>query len=113
MAGRMTAIGWQGRLNEASTMDEVGRVVAAFLLPWTPALLAELPASCRPPEGLEVADISPYALKLIRQLGVGERDSAPRLHEITVFFTKAALRLAQISTQAAVVAHEERSQSPD
>jgi hypothetical protein len=109
----MSAIGWQGRLNEASSPDDVCLVVKAFFASWDAGAFAELPASCRPPEDLQVRDISPYALKLIRQLGIGERDSAPRLHEITTFFTKAALRLAQITTQAAVVAKEERSKSSD
>ena len=94
-------------------MEDVGLVVEAFLAGWGPEALAELPASCRPAGRIEVRDISPYALRLIRQLGIGERDSAPRLHEITAFFTKAALRLAQITTQAAAVAHEERSKSRD
>lgn len=109
----MSAIGWQGQLNEATDQDEVCRVACRFLAGWGPEALAELPASCLPPVLLEVRDISPYALKLIRQLGIGERDSAPRLHEITTFFTKAALRLAQITTQAAVVAREERSRTSD
>ena len=110
----MSAIGWQGRLNEATDPDAVCRVVEAFLTGWAPEAFAALPDSCKPPPGgVGVTDISPYALKLIRQLGIGERDNAPRLHEITVFFTKAALRLAQITTQAAAVAHEERSKRHD
>ena len=109
----MSAIGWQGRLNEATGPEDVLLVVEAFLASWNAAAFAELPDSCAPPGTLAVCDISPYALKLIRQLGIGERDSAPRLHEITTFFTKSALRLAQISTQAAAVAQEQRSRSRD
>ncbi len=109
----MTNVGWQGRLNEATSSEDVVVVVEAFLALWSPQALAELPASCRPPVALEGRDINPYALKLIRQLGVGERSTVPRLHEITTFFTKAALRLAQIATQAAVVAREQRSESSD
>ncbi|MEP7069839.1 MAG: hypothetical protein ABI789_11380 [Usitatibacter sp.] len=58
-------------------------------------------------------DVSPYALALIRQLGVGERATAPGLHRLTTFFTKAALRLAQISTQFAEVSAELRKSRLD
>ena len=104
----MSAIGWQGRLNEASTTDDVAVVCGAFLASMTPVALADLPAACQPKEHLEVQDISPYALSLIRQLGIGDRSSAPALHEVTTFFTKAALRLAQITNQIAEVTAEQR-----
>ena len=104
----MSAIGWQGRLNESSTTDAVGDVCNEFLALLTLAQRAELPGSCVPQEHVAVQDISPYALKLIRQLGIGDRASAPVLHEITTFFTKAALRLAQITTQIAEVTAEQR-----
>ena len=109
----MSAIGWQGRLNEASTEDRVTDVCRAFLMAFGPASHEELAASCRPPGNLQTNDISPYALKLIRQLGIGDRVTAPALHEITTFFTRAALRLAQISTQAAAVAAEQRRSRSD
>jgi hypothetical protein len=76
-------------------------------------LLAELPASCVPARVVEVRDVSPYALRLIRQLGIGDRATDPVLHEVTTFFTKAALRLAQITTQAAAIAHEQRTRRSD
>jgi hypothetical protein len=109
----MTAIGWQGRLNEAVSTEDVGAVVTDYLATWNSAALAELPISCKPDELLAVSDISPFALKLIRQLGIGNRASAPLLYELTTFFTKAALRLAQIGTQAATVAAERRSRGSD
>ena len=108
----MSAIGWQGRLNEASTTDEVAVVCREFLASMTPVALAELPASCTPKERIEVQDVSPYALSLIRQLGIGSRSSAPALHEVTTFFTKAALRLAMITTQIAEVTAEHRRSHP-
>ena len=104
----MSAIGWQGRLNEASTTDAVAGVCREYLVTVSSAALAELADSCQPPEPIAVQDISPYALKLIRQLGIGNRASAPVLHEITTFFTKAALRLAQITTHIAEVTAEQR-----
>ena len=104
----MSAIGWQGRLNEASTTDAVAAVCREYLGTVTSTAMAELAASCRPPEPLEARDISPFALRLIRQLGIGNRSTAPTLHEMTTFFTKAALRLAQITTQIAEVTAEQR-----
>ena len=104
----MSAIGWQGRLNEASTAEVVAAVCTQFLASLTDADRAELPITCRPPAPLDAGEISPYALRLIRQMGVGDRASAPVLHEVTTFFTKAALRLAQITTQFAEVSNEER-----
>jgi len=104
----MSAIGWQGRLNEASTTDDVAALCREFLASMEPAAMAQLPPTCRPPDPLAIADINPYALKLIRQMGIGDRSTAPALHETTTFFTKAALRLAQITTQIAEVTAEQR-----
>ena len=109
----MSVIGWQGRLNEASTPEAIAGVCRAFLVSITPEALAEVPASCRPMQPLTVEDVSPYALTLIRKLGIGDRASAPVLHALTTFFTKAALRLAQISTQAAAMVAEQRRSRSD
>jgi hypothetical protein len=106
--GNVSAIGWQGRLNESSTTDDVAAVCDEYLSLLTSQQRAEIPESCLPPAHIGVPEISPYALKLIRQLGVGNRASAPVLHELTTFFTQAALRLAQITTQIAEVTAEQR-----
>ena len=109
----MSVIGWQGRLNEASTPEAVAEVCRIFLASMPPEALAEVPASCTPPQPLALEDVSPYALTLIRQLGMGDRASAPVLHGLTTVFTKAALRLAQISTQAAAMVAEQRRSRSD
>jgi hypothetical protein len=96
----MTAIGWQARLNQANTPEHVAEVCREFLVVMTPAALEQLPASCQPPADLDLRDISSFALKLIRQLDVGDRATAPVLHELTTFFTKAALRLAILDAGA-------------
>jgi hypothetical protein len=104
----VSAIGWQGRLNESSTADDVAAVCNEFLSFLTLQQRAELPESCLPAAHIGVPEINPFALRLIRQLGVGNRANAPVLHELTTFFTKAALRLAQITTQIAEVTAEQR-----
>ena len=109
----MSAIGWQGRLNEASTLEGVARVCNEFLASITPDEFDELPPSCRPRPEVTSRDVSPYALALIRQLGVGDRVGAPALHRLTTFFTKAALRLEQITTQFAEVSAELRKSRLD
>jgi hypothetical protein len=96
----MTAIGWQARLNQAPTPEDVAEVCRQYLAMLSPAAMEGLPAPCRPAAPLDIGDISPCALKLIHQLDVGSRESTPVLHELTTFFTKAALRLAQIDAES-------------
>ena len=104
----MSAIGFQARLSEASSAEGVAGICRDYLASLTPAAIGELPESCLPTPHMREEDISPYALRLIRRLGIGDRASAPVLHEITTFFTKAALRLTHISIQVAAVTAERR-----
>jgi hypothetical protein len=99
----MSPIGWQLRLEQASSEEEVANVCREFLLPWTAEDIAKLPASCRPCENFAAGDVTRYALKLIGVLGVGDRATAPLLHRMSTFFTRAALRVAQLTAQAADV----------
>ena len=65
----MPAIGWQKRLDEASTLEEVVDVCRDFLVLWKPVELAELGVEFRPAQHLEVDDVNPYALKLLMKMG--------------------------------------------
>jgi hypothetical protein len=103
----MSAIGWQGRLDESSTSEDVVNVCRDFLVLWSPHELAELPLSCRLKGMIDVHGINSYALTLIRQLGIGDRATDPMLHRMSTFFTRAALRLAQILEQTAEVSSEQ------
>jgi hypothetical protein len=112
----MSATGWQGRLNDASSADDVVDVCREFLGLWTPEEIAQLPPSCRPHDDLDAHDVTPYALKLIQFVGVGDRATAPMLYKLSAFFTKAALRMAQVALRATdePSAHEERQRrSPE
>jgi hypothetical protein len=93
-------LGWQGRLNAASTAEDVAGVCRDFLEGWTAQDLADLPATCRPAEIVDSRDVSPYALKLIRRSEVGDRATAPLLRRMSTFFTRASLRLAAIAAEA-------------
>ena len=92
----MTSSGWQGHLNGASTQRDVVSVCNQFLTMWSAAELAELSEACRPKDILSLEDVSPYAVKLVLQLGDGDSVTAPMLARMSTFFTKAALRLAEI-----------------
>lgn len=92
----MLGSGWQGHLNEASTQRDVVSVCNQFLTMWSAAELAELPEACRPRGIIALKDVSPYAVKLVLQLGDGDSVMAPMLVRMSIFFTKAVLRLAEI-----------------
>ena len=92
----MLGSGWQGHLNEASTQRDVVSVCNQFLTMWSAAELAELPEACRPKDVVVLEDVTPYAVKLVLQLVDGDSVTAPMLARMSTFFTKAALRLAEI-----------------
>ena len=93
----MSATGWQGRLDDASSTEDVVDVCREFLGLWTPEEFAQLPSTCRPHDDLGSQDVTPYALKLIQFVGVGDRATVPMLYRLSTFFTKAALRMAQVA----------------
>jgi hypothetical protein len=105
----MLTLAWQGRLDEASSEDAVVVVCRDFLALWTPKELAELPAICLPQVIVEGDEVNTYALKLIRHLGVGDRASAPMLHRMSTFFTRAALRLAQMRAHMPEIPAKQRN----
>ena len=88
---------WHSNLSEASTERDVIAVCNRFVTGWTFTELGQLPAICQPKSVIGSEDVSPYALKLIAYLGNGNAATAPMLHRMSTFFTKAALRLLQIT----------------
>ena len=102
----MTLIGWQGRLNEASTPDDVVHVARDFLARWSPAELSALPAECMPGKIVDDEDIGRYALMLVQGSCAGDRLADGALQRMASFFTRASLRLAQITAQATEVSSE-------
>lgn len=102
----LTAIGWQGRLNEASTPHEVISVVRDYLALWTPAEIGQLPESCRPGKFVDAEDVSRYAVKLAREQIEGSSAPPALLQKLSGFFTNASLRLSQILARANEVSSE-------
>ena len=101
--------GWQSHLNEAATQRDVVSVCNQFLTMWSPAELAELPEACRPKDIIAVEDVSPYAVRLVLQSGDGDSSTAPMLVRMSTFFTRAALRLAEIrAASLGAVTHDDQ-----
>ena len=104
----LSVIGWQGRLNEASTRLEVLRVAREFVARLDTAELSLLPEECRPHKLVDSDDISDYALGLVKCSCSGDRLADATLQRMAGFFTRAAVRLAQITAQATEVSSEDR-----
>ena len=108
MAAIISATAWQGRLNEAPGKEDVVAVCRQFLSHWTHGEIEELPAGCRPNATIDSDYVNAYALMLIRQLGIGDRVTAPMLYKMSTFFTRAALRLAEITDQGREIPLEQK-----
>ncbi|HET7731349.1 MAG TPA: hypothetical protein VFK48_15070 [Usitatibacter sp.] len=104
---KMTMIAWQGRLNEASIEDEVVRVVGEFVRALSRAELGELQEHCRPRPMQTPREVTAFALAMAH-FHDGDAKSAPALHKLATFFTKAALRIYQIAERSSEVAREVR-----
>ena len=86
---------WQVLLDEASDAESVAAVCDQFLGTWTDAERAGIPPACQPPGALDPDEIGRYAIRLIEEVGVGNRATKPLLYAMSTFFTKAALRIAE------------------
>jgi hypothetical protein len=105
----MSGIGWQAHLNECSTQAQIVAACNQFLAMWSRGDLAELPEACHPKDAVALEDVGPYALKLVVQLELVDVASAPMLHRMSTFFTRAALRLAEIrAVSRGHAAHEDQ-----
>jgi len=94
----MSAFGWQRRLDDSFTVQEVVDVANDFLALWTAEDLALLPADCMPGSVGGASELNGYALRLAHRDTI-TREISP-LHRMAAFFTKAALRLFEISDNA-------------
>ena len=101
-----SVVGWQGRLSEAGTAAEVLRVAREFVARITPGELQQIPEECRPTKIVDEDDISRYALILVQRSCAGDRMADRQLQRMASFFTRAALRLAQINAHATTETEE-------
>jgi hypothetical protein len=91
---------WNISLLEAQTADEVAMVCAGFIGALTPQELADLPARLHPPDILDADSIALYAMTLIRMTGIDDLTLKRPAYTMSRFFTKAALRLADLQVAA-------------
>lgn len=105
---KMTPIGWQGRLNEALTQDAVLAAAQDFVAVLSPAERGQLPEECRPGNLESAHQVTVFALMLAHRHD-GDAKTAPALHKLATFFTKAALRIYQINERSGEVAAERRT----
>lgn len=104
----MSGTGWQAHLNESSTQAQIIAVCNQFVTMWTREELAELPEGCRPKDVIALEEVNPYAVKLVLELGDRDDTTARVMHRMSAFFTKAALRLAELGAAShGHVTHED------
>ena len=100
----LSAIGWQGRLNESVDEHDVVQTVKDFLARFDPEEIASLPENCRPGRFVDAEDVNNYALQLAR----AQCDSGvPLIDKLAAFMTNASLRLAQIMARTSEVSSED------
>lgn len=92
---------WQVLLDEACDAKSVATVCDQFLGTWSDAERAGIPGTCQPPAVVEPDEIARYAIRLIAEVGVGNRTTKPMLYAMSTFFTKAALRVAEMEAPLA------------
>ena len=102
----MSAFGWQRRLDDASTSQEVVDIANDFLALWTRDELAQLPPDCKPEQVRDAGQLNTYALKLAHRDTIAP-GGISSLHRMATFFTKAALRIFQIKDNV-LAEHGER-----
>ncbi len=97
----MPVLSWQGRLDAATSSEEVIAVARDFLATFSPYELAVLPASCKPPHKLyDGEEITTYAFELVRHECNKERpESADMVHKLAHFFSNASIRLSEIQSR--------------
>ena len=88
--------GWNARLRDMETVEQVVMLARDFTAQWTPGELGALPEALRPTKIVDANDITEYALALVRaDISRGEVGEAGILRMVT-FFSAASLRVAQL-----------------
>jgi Arc/MetJ-type ribon-helix-helix transcriptional regulator len=91
-----SVVGWQGHLNEASTVAEVVSIVRDYVALISPEEFAQLPEACRPGKFVDADDVSRYALRLAREQCDGLAQELPLLQKLAAFCASASARAGQL-----------------
>ena len=99
LQAREDGIHWTDRLSQARTSEEIAGVVREFLGRITNEDWARLPASFRSQPTARPEDIAAYALDVVRLHchDDGHSQRTELTSRLAVFFSGAALRLAQVA----------------
>jgi hypothetical protein len=101
-----THLGWQGRLNEAATREDVVAIARDYMALWSPDELSCLPPDLRPGKIVDADDVSDCALRLVQAQMDRGTEAETHVHKLGGFFSSASLRLAQIMACASEVSSE-------
>lgn len=94
--GLLSALGWNGRLDQAANAPEVVGVVKDYLAQWTPEELARLPERCRPGRLVDEEDLSHLALQIAVAQRSGAQEVTSELERLGHFLGSAMARLSQV-----------------
>jgi hypothetical protein len=89
---------WLARVATARTPDEVLAIAREYVEHFSVGASESLPRELRPGEIATVSELQQYALMLARYHGHGE--SARGVYKLSEFFSRAAVRLAELATAA-------------
>ncbi len=92
----MNPVSWQERLDRATTEAAVLEVARDFVATLEYPEIARLPATCRPRKLIGAADVSGYALDLVRHQCADDDPAAEAIVRLAAFFSHASMRLSQI-----------------
>ena len=88
---------WHDRLENARSVAEVVETCREYVSQFAPAELADLPAGLLPPQALDAASISSYAVELVRRDLAEGAGSRPILKAFALFFGEASAAIARIA----------------
>ena len=87
---------WLARLRAARTRPEVLEVAREYVAKLPDGEVARLPSECRPGKLATEQDLQEYAFRLVKHHGHG--DDARAVIKLSEFFSRAAIRLAELAS---------------
>ena len=91
------SVGWQGRLQAATSREDVVGVARDFLALVGPEEVARMPVDCRPVKLVDGEDVANYAVTLTRRSCDPDCFGDHNLQRIAAFFGDALGRLSQLT----------------
>jgi hypothetical protein len=96
--GSVSSLTWQDRVDNAETEEDVLRVARDYLARLDHWEIKLLPKQCAPRKLKGAADLSSYAVDLVRHSYDAAHGTEDFVHRLAAFFTHASMRLAQVTT---------------